>query len=90
LLHKVNKRVALDISGRKLSATRASLAEPTYRKWVEDNRAYVAKASSGRLGYVHIRDMSEKRAQAALPRPRFRESSKMASSSTSATTMAAS
>ena len=30
-----------------------------YRKWVEDNREYVAKASGGRLGYVHMFDMSE-------------------------------
>jgi C-terminal processing protease CtpA/Prc len=30
-----------------------------YRNWVEANRAYVEKASGGRLGYVHIRDMSE-------------------------------
>ena len=29
-----------------------------YRKWVEENRAYVAKASGGRLGYVHMFDMS--------------------------------
>jgi C-terminal processing protease CtpA/Prc len=29
-----------------------------YRQWVEQQRAYVAKASNGRLGYVHIRDMS--------------------------------
>jgi len=29
-----------------------------YRQWVEQQRAYVAKASGGRLGYVHIRDMS--------------------------------
>ena len=37
----------------------ASLADQIYRKWVEDNRAYVAKISNGKLGYVHIRDMSE-------------------------------
>ncbi|MGH9768700.1 MAG: S41 family peptidase, partial [Blastocatellia bacterium] len=30
-----------------------------YRNWVEANRAYVEKASGGKLGYVHIRDMSE-------------------------------
>ena len=60
LEHKVDKRVILDISGRDVTVRPvASLAEPIYRKWVEDNRAYVAKASSGRLGYVHIRDMSE-------------------------------
>lgn len=29
-----------------------------YREWVEQNRAYVAKASGGRLGYVHMYDMS--------------------------------
>jgi Tol biopolymer transport system component/C-terminal processing protease CtpA/Prc len=28
-----------------------------YRQWVEDRRAYVARASSGRLGYVHMPDM---------------------------------
>jgi C-terminal processing protease CtpA/Prc len=30
-----------------------------YRNWVEANRAYIEKVSGGRLGYVHIRDMSE-------------------------------
>ena len=30
-----------------------------YRAWVETNRSYVAKASGGRLGYVHMFDMSE-------------------------------
>jgi C-terminal processing protease CtpA/Prc len=29
-----------------------------YRHWVEDNRAYVARISNGRLGYVHMSDMS--------------------------------
>lgn len=29
-----------------------------YRDWAEANRAHVAKASNGRLGYVHIADMS--------------------------------
>ena len=28
-----------------------------YRQWVEERRAYVAKASDGRLGYVHMLDM---------------------------------
>jgi tricorn protease len=28
-----------------------------YREWVEANRAYVAKISNGRLGYVHMIDM---------------------------------
>ncbi len=28
-----------------------------YREWVENNRAYVAKATDGRVGYVHLPDM---------------------------------
>jgi Tol biopolymer transport system component len=30
-----------------------------YRAWVEQKRAYVEKASNGRLGYVHMADMSQ-------------------------------
>lgn len=30
-----------------------------YRQWVEQRRAYVAKASNGRLGYVHMADMGQ-------------------------------
>ncbi|CAA9311124.1 MAG: tolB protein precursor, periplasmic protein involved in the tonb-independent uptake of group A colicins [uncultured Gemmatimonadetes bacterium] len=30
-----------------------------YRDWVEGNRRYVERASGGRLGYVHMFDMSE-------------------------------
>jgi tricorn protease len=30
-----------------------------YRSWVEANRAYVERASGGKLGYVHINDMSQ-------------------------------
>jgi tricorn protease len=37
----------------------ATLADQIYRKWVEDNRAYVDKISGGKLGYVHIRDMND-------------------------------
>jgi tricorn protease len=60
LQYKTEKRVTLDVSGRQVVVQPVgSLAEPIYRKWVEDNRAYVAKISNGRLGYVHIRDMSE-------------------------------
>jgi tricorn protease len=60
LQHKVDKRVVLDIGGHDVIVQPvASLAEQIYRKWIEDNRSYVAKISNGRLGYVHIRDMSE-------------------------------
>lgn len=34
------------------------LSELTYRAWTADNRTYVARISGGRLGYVHLRDMS--------------------------------
>jgi tricorn protease len=30
-----------------------------YRDWVESRRAYVAKISNGRLGYVHMQDMGQ-------------------------------
>ena len=60
LQHKIDKRVVLDISGRSVTVQPvASLSEQIYRKWVEDNRAYVAKISNNRLGYVHLVDMSE-------------------------------
>ena len=60
LQHKVDKRVTLDVSGHEVIVRPVgSLAEQIYRKWIEDNRAYVSKISNGRLGYVHIRDMSE-------------------------------
>ncbi len=60
LEHKVDKRVVLDIGGKEVAVRPVgSLADQIYRKWVEDNRAYVAKISNGKLGYVHIRDMSE-------------------------------
>ena len=29
-----------------------------YRKWVDDKRAYVERVSGGRVGYVHMFDMS--------------------------------
>ncbi len=56
---KIGKRVTLDVSGRQVTVRPvATLADQIYRKWVEDNRAYVEKASNGKLGYVHMRDMS--------------------------------
>jgi Tol biopolymer transport system component/C-terminal processing protease CtpA/Prc len=60
LQYKTEKRVTLDVSGRPVVVQPVnSLADQIYRKWVEDNRAYVAKVSDGKLGYVHIRDMNE-------------------------------
>jgi tricorn protease len=60
LQNDVGKRVTLDISGRSVTVQPvASLSDQIYRKWVEDNRAYVAKISNNALGYVHLVDMSE-------------------------------
>jgi C-terminal processing protease CtpA/Prc len=50
------------------SKTREAIVRPVsmavaqgllYRQWVNERRAYVEKASGGRLGYVHINDMSD-------------------------------
>lgn len=46
-----------DIAVRPVNATTEKGL--LYRAWVEQRRAYVAKASGGRLGYVHMFDMSQ-------------------------------
>jgi len=66
---KVNRRVALAVAasadggGRREVAVRpVSLGTEKgllYRNWVEERRAYVARVSNGRLGYVHMVNMSE-------------------------------
>ena len=69
LMHQVGKRVELRVSATADGANARTVvvapisaaAERTllYRDWIESNRAYVDKVSGGKLGYVHIRDMSE-------------------------------
>jgi Tol biopolymer transport system component/C-terminal processing protease CtpA/Prc len=63
LENKVNRRTVLgvaspahDVAVRPIGA--ATERGLRYREWVEQKRAYVLKASSGRLGYVHMPDMS--------------------------------
>lgn len=68
LQYKTNRRVALTVSSSADgSSPREIVVRPTttgtekgllYRQWVEDCRAYVARVSNGRLGYVHMPDMS--------------------------------
>jgi C-terminal processing protease CtpA/Prc len=68
---KVGKRVVLSVSGTSDGPNKrevivrpiTTVAEKTllYRQWVDDNRAYVAKISGGKLGYVHLPDMSRSR-----------------------------
>ncbi|HEY0458943.1 MAG TPA: S41 family peptidase [Pyrinomonadaceae bacterium] len=68
LENKVGKRVVLSVSSNADGAVkRETVVKPVstgaeknllYRQWVEANRAYVSKISGGRLGYVHLPDMS--------------------------------
>jgi len=68
LAYKIGKRVVLSIAtSADGAAKREVVVRPInggtertllYRKWIDDNRAYVAKASNGRLGYIHMADMS--------------------------------
>ncbi len=68
LEHRIGRRVELSVaSGADGKGTRMVAVRPVeastakgllYREWVEAKRAYVAKASGGRLGYVHMFDMS--------------------------------
>jgi len=60
------KRVTLGIAGA--AGKREVVVRPVpgtvatgllYRQWVNDRRAYVEKVSGGKLGYVHIADMSD-------------------------------
>ena len=65
--HKIGRRVVLTVSASAEGKDRREVVvRPVnlttekgllYRDWVEANRAYVDKASGGRLGYVHMVDM---------------------------------
>jgi tricorn protease len=69
LSFKVNRRVQLTIAAAADGAGRRDVAvRPVtlatekgllYRNWVEERRAYVARVSHGRLGYVHMVDMGQ-------------------------------
>ncbi|WP_293902205.1 S41 family peptidase [Phenylobacterium sp.] len=65
LLDRAGKRTVLTLTTG--GAAREAVVRPVspsvaagllYRDWVNDRRAYVEKLSGGRLGYVHILDMS--------------------------------
>lgn len=66
LRNKVDERVTLGLvtpAGPRTAVVRPIAAtaaqDLAYRDWVNAKRAYVEKASGGRLGYVHMADMSE-------------------------------
>ncbi|MFL6467910.1 MAG: LpqB family beta-propeller domain-containing protein, partial [Pyrinomonadaceae bacterium] len=66
---KVGKRVVLSISASADGSNkREVIVRPVttgaeknllYRQWVDNNRAYVAKISGGKIGYVHLPDMGQ-------------------------------
>jgi len=66
LQDKADKDVILTLnSSPKMEGSRDAIvktigseSEPRYNDWVQSRRAYVAKASSGKIGYVHLSDMS--------------------------------
>lgn len=67
LAHRIGRRVELGVSDRPDAPARTVAVRPVntqtekallYRAWVEQQRAYVERASDGRLGYVHMFDMS--------------------------------
>ncbi len=65
---KINRRVTLTVAATPDGTNKQDVeVRPVnvgtekglrYRKWVDEKRAYVARASGGRLGYVHMYDMS--------------------------------
>lgn len=64
---KVGRRVTVRVGERPAEAGREVVVRPVntgtekglhYRAWVEERRAYVERISDGRLGYVHMPDMS--------------------------------
>ena len=67
LSHTIDRRVPVAVASGPSAAPRDIVVKPVnqttekglrYRQWVEQRRDYVAKASGGRLGYVHMYDMS--------------------------------
>jgi C-terminal processing protease CtpA/Prc len=67
LQHRIGKRTALTVVPTAGGASREVVVRPVnlqtekgllYREWVENRRAETARLSGGRLGYVHLFDMS--------------------------------
>ncbi|HKY98256.1 MAG TPA: S41 family peptidase [Gemmatimonadaceae bacterium] len=65
LSYKINRQtnVTFSNSGGSYDVSLLPVNQATdkrliYRDWVEDRRAYVSKVSGGKLGYVHMLDMS--------------------------------
>jgi C-terminal processing protease CtpA/Prc len=66
LENKINRKVVLTIStGNETKKVTVKPVNQTtekgllYKQWAQQQRDYVAKISGGRLGYIHMYDMSE-------------------------------
>jgi tricorn protease len=68
LANTIDKRVVLGVTSGADTTPRQVIIRPTnqateksliYREWVDRNREYVLKSSGGRLGYVHMINMSQ-------------------------------
>ena len=66
LVHRANCHISLTVSKPKTKKKRditvktlASMKALHYRAWVEQNREYVRTKTQGRIGYIHIPDMSK-------------------------------
>lgn len=64
---RVNRRIALKVKRKGAKQTElisikliSNNQNILYRQWVDKNREYVHKKSNGKIGYVHIPDMSVK------------------------------
>lgn len=68
LENKVDKRVEMEIASSANGANKRTVVlkpvstgaekQLLYRQWVEENRKYVERISDGKLGYIHLPDMS--------------------------------
>ncbi|GAB4005738.1 S41 family peptidase [Spirosoma migulaei] len=67
LENQINRRISLMIASSATAPPREVVVRPVnlatekgllYKQWVQQQREYVNKASNGRLGYVHLFDMS--------------------------------
>ncbi|MGB0934996.1 MAG: S41 family peptidase [Alphaproteobacteria bacterium] len=65
LVNMSGEEVRLTVSNGKSNKKRRvqvktldSIAPGTYREWVDQNREYVHKKTKGKVGYIHIPDMS--------------------------------
>jgi tricorn protease len=65
--YKIGKKVSITVAGPGDAAARTVWLQPVsigtekglvYKQWVNDSRDYVRSVSNGRLGYVHMIDMS--------------------------------